>query len=77
LNPSVTELPKGHKRTPANRAFEADTVFEKDIAIPLRDGLKLYVDVFRPKTDSKVPAILIWSPYGKTGNGRRHIMGQT
>ncbi|SPJ78819.1 related to acyl esterases [Fusarium torulosum] len=69
LNPSVKELPKGHKRTPANRAFEADTIFEKDIVLPLRDGLKLYADVFRPKTDSKVPAILIWSPYGKTGNG--------
>ncbi|KAM0231397.1 hypothetical protein ACHAPO_008507 [Fusarium lateritium] len=69
LNPSVKELPKGHKSTPVSRAFEADTIFEKDITLPLRDGLKLYADVFRPKTDDKVPAILIWSPYGKTGNG--------
>ncbi|EWG51760.1 hypothetical protein FVEG_10649 [Fusarium verticillioides 7600] len=69
LNPSVTVLSKGHKRTPANKAFEVDTIFEKDIVLPMRDGIKLYADVFRPKTDEKVPAVLIWSPYGKTGNG--------
>lgn len=70
LKPSVTVLPKGHKRTPANKAFEVDTIFEKDIVLPMRDGIKLYADVFRPKTDEKVPAVLIWSPYGKTGNGK-------
>ncbi|KAK7222944.1 hypothetical protein V2G26_010947 [Clonostachys chloroleuca] len=69
FNPSIKELPKGHQRTPANRAFEADTIFEKDIVLPTRDGARIYADVFRPKTDDKVPAILIWSPYGKTGNG--------
>ena len=69
LKPSVTVLPKGHQRTSSNKSFEADTIFEKDIVLPMRDGVKLYADVFRPVTDEKVPAILIWSPYGKTGNG--------
>ncbi|CAG9951285.1 unnamed protein product [Clonostachys rosea f. rosea IK726] len=69
FHPSIKELPKGHQRTPANRAFDVDTIFEKDIALPTRDGARIYADVFRPKTDDKVPAILIWSPYGKTGNG--------
>ncbi|RSL54843.1 hypothetical protein CEP54_009690 [Fusarium duplospermum] len=69
FNPSTKELPKGHQRSPENKAFEADTIFEKDITLPMRDGVKLYADVFRPKGADKVPAIIIWSPYGKTGNG--------
>lgn len=37
----------------------------------MRDGVKLYVDVYRPKTsddDPKVPAIMAFSPYGKGGS---------
>ncbi|KAI8170993.1 Cocaine esterase [Colletotrichum sp. SAR 10_65] len=69
FNPSTRKLPKGHRRTVENKAFEADTIFEKDVAMPMRDGIKLYCDVFRPDNAEKVPAILIWSPYGKSGNG--------
>jgi predicted acyl esterase len=70
FNPSTRSIPKGFKKTPEGAAFQADTVFEKDVAIPLRDGVKIYVDIFRPTTDEKVPAILMWSPYGKSGNGK-------
>lgn len=38
---------------------------EQDVAITLRDGVTIYVDVFRPKNGKKAPAILAWSPYGK------------
>lgn len=40
---------------------------ERDVAIPMSDGVKLYGDVFRPDTDSnqKFPAILGISPYSK------------
>jgi predicted acyl esterase len=36
----------------------------------MRDGIKLYLDVFRPKSSDqdKVPAIIAWSPYGKAGS---------
>jgi uncharacterized protein len=34
----------------------------------MRDGVKLYCDIFRPSTDKKVPIILVWAPYGKHGN---------
>lgn len=70
FNPSIKELSQGHRLSPEHKAFEVDTIFEKDITLPMRDGVKLYADVFRPKTNEKVPAILIWSPYGKTGNGK-------
>ncbi len=34
----------------------------------MRDGIKLYCDVFRPPNVEKVPIILVWAPYGKHGN---------
>lgn len=33
----------------------------------LRDGTKIYVDVYRPTTNEALPAIIAWSPYGKQG----------
>lgn len=66
-----TVLPKGHVKSPGRKAFPTDVVFERDVAIPMRDGIKIYTDIFRP-TDSetnKVPALIPWSPYGKTGSG--------
>jgi len=38
---------------------------EEDTAAAMRDGIKLYCDVFRPAGNEKVPAIIGWSPYGK------------
>ncbi|KAK7607503.1 Alpha/Beta hydrolase protein [Phyllosticta paracitricarpa] len=72
FNPSETVLPKGHVRKPGRRLFGVETILERDVAIKLRDDVKLYVDVFRPAgtgKDNKVPAIIAWSPYGKTGGG--------
>lgn len=39
----------------------------KDVAVPLRDGTTIYIDVFRPLHDSPSPSLLAWSPYGKHG----------
>jgi uncharacterized protein len=39
---------------------------ERDVWMTLRDGTKLCVDVFRPDTKDKVPALLTWAAYGKT-----------
>jgi len=62
-------------RKPPERAFPEfghrlervtrDIVCERDLAIPMRDGVKLYADVFRPVSGAAVPALLTWSPYGK------------
>lgn len=46
------------------------TVFDRDSAIRVRNGVTVYVDVFRPSEQTeKYPAILFWSPYGKTSPG--------
>jgi predicted acyl esterase len=72
FEPSTRVLPKGWKKASDRRALPEDIVFEKDMAIPLRDGTIIRADVFRPPSasvDHPVPALLAWSPYGKEGNG--------
>lgn len=72
FEPGVIVLEKGHTRSPGRRSFPAETVFERDVAIKMRDGIKIYADIFRPaglEPDQRVPAILPWSPYGKSGTG--------
>lgn len=43
----------------------------KDEKLPMRDGVELKADIFRPKSDQKFPAILQHGPYGKTGMASR------
>ncbi|KAK6068471.1 CocE/NonD family Hydrolase [Seiridium cupressi] len=42
---------------------------EKDIAVPMRDGIKIYVDAYRPISDiaEETPSIVLFSPFGKHG----------
>lgn len=40
-------------------------IIERDVAVTLRDGVKIYIDVFRPEKEGKYPPIVAWSPYGK------------
>jgi hypothetical protein len=70
LNPQTSVLPVGYKREPDCRAWETETVFEQDIPIRLRDGVVIRADVFRPANSSTVPAIVHYSPYGKSGTGK-------
>ncbi|KAJ9615768.1 hypothetical protein H2200_001845 [Cladophialophora chaetospira] len=70
LSSSSTTLPKGFKKDPSRRGFEAATIWDRDIEVPMRDGVVLRADVFRPaEATEKVPALLVWSPYGKSGTG--------
>ncbi|SPO03694.1 related to cocaine esterase [Cephalotrichum gorgonifer] len=62
-------LPKGWKKSDGKRALPCDLVWEQNVEVPLRDGVKIFCDVLRPVTDEKVPAIIAFSPYGKAGHG--------
>jgi uncharacterized protein len=42
---------------------------EKDILIPMRDGVKIAVRVYRPEGDAKVPALFAASPYRYDNDG--------
>jgi putative CocE/NonD family hydrolase len=44
---------------------------ELDGSAPMRDGVELQLDLFRPKADGRFPAILLITPYGKSGQAAR------
>ena len=64
-------LKKGEIRTPGGAPLESDVVLEENMALKMRDGTTIYTDVFRPNDDGRHPAIVAWSPYGKTVGGQR------
>jgi uncharacterized protein len=47
--------------------IKAGKLCQYDIAVPMRDGKKILVDVFRPEQAGNYPALIAWSPYGKHG----------
>jgi predicted acyl esterase len=52
---------------PNPRTYEAapGIVCEQDACIIMRDGVKIYADIYRPETDKPVPLIVSWGPFGK------------
>ncbi|RDW71755.1 hypothetical protein BP5796_07789 [Coleophoma crateriformis] len=71
FEPGKSIIKKGHVKSPGYATFPVDVIFDRDVAITARDGVKLYADIFRPvgSDTEKVPVIIPWSPYGKTGTG--------
>jgi predicted acyl esterase len=65
FDPGTRTLEAGFQIAPQFRPLPVDIVFEKDIAVQLRDGVTIHVDVFRPTGTGTVPVIVAWSPYGK------------
>lgn len=51
---------------------EGSIIIEQDVAVTLRDGTRIYTDVYRPDGATRVPAIIAWSPYGKRGGFWRY-----
>jgi uncharacterized protein len=45
-----------------------DVTVEKDVAVPMRDGINLATDVYRPAADGVFPVILVRTPYRKEMN---------
>jgi len=50
---------------PAWAAESYQIVYEKDVAVKMRDGVILRADVYRPKGDGKFPVLLERTPYDK------------
>ena len=48
-----------------------EVVSELNQKAPMRDGVTLTVDIFRPKAEGRFPAIVYLTPYNKTGNTAR------
>lgn len=54
---------------------ENGLLIERNIAVPLRDGVRILVDIYRPDGalgEANLPVIIGWGPYGKHTVGRRY-----
>ena len=63
-------LKAGSIRREGAKPLTCDILLERDVPVKLRDGVTIYVDVFRPVDGKKCPAIMAWSPYGKEVGGQ-------
>ncbi len=75
FDPGTRTLEAGFQIAPPFRPIPVDIVFEKDVAVTLRDGVTIHVDVLRPAGVEKVPVIVAWSPYGKGQGTATSVMG--
>src|SRR5437870_1828138 len=39
--------------------------FDRDVAVPMPDGVRLMANIFRPEQDGRYPVVMSVSPYGK------------
>lgn len=68
LRPETKYFGKGTIVRPGGMALPCDLVMEQDVAVELRDGVCIYVDIYRPVDAARpLPAIIGWGPYGKQG----------
>ncbi|RFA18836.1 CocE/NonD family hydrolase [Subtercola boreus] len=75
FDPGTRTLEAGFQVAPPFKPIPVDIVFEKDVAITLRDGVTIHADVFRPVGSEKVPVIVAYSPYGKAQGTSPSVMG--
>jgi uncharacterized protein len=72
LNPRTETLPKDWQYNSVSKPLPSAILVDNDFCITVRDGAKLYADIYRPSDSDegvKVPAIICWSPFGKKFNG--------
>jgi predicted acyl esterase len=62
---SVTAVLISFSYLPARAANPYAVTYERDTSVVMRDGIKLYADVFRPDADGKFPVLLQRTPYDK------------
>ena len=52
------------------RIVEDGLILDRNVPVTMRDGVTIYVDIFRPEGEAgerDLPVLLSWSPYGKHG----------
>ncbi|WAJ46344.1 CocE/NonD family hydrolase [Mycobacterium sp. Aquia_216] len=79
FDPGTRILRTGFRLAPQFRELPVDIVLDKDVAVTMRDGVTIYVDILRPvgseNGTEKVPVIVAWSPYGKGEGSAPAAMG--
>jgi len=65
-----------HKKVAARwRSNFLDIVVEKDVPIPMRDGVKLAANLYRPAKPGKYPVIMTFTAYGKDDFWSENLSG--
>jgi uncharacterized protein len=66
---------RNHRPTHHNHhAGALGIITEQDVAVPMRDGVTLRANIFRPDAPGRFPGLLLRTPYGKPGGGyERHV----
>lgn len=55
------------------RTVEGNMIIERDVAVLLRDGTRIFLDIFRAVGEEPVPALLAWGPYGKHEGSQQYL----
>jgi len=66
FKPGTSTLKKGTTFINNGVALPCDIIWQRDVGVKMRDGVTIYADIFLPANTGEFPAILSWSPYGKT-----------
>ena len=61
--PSPAVIAEGGVRFPADMPPRNEFVIENRVAIPMRDGVNTYADVYRPAGDGRHPVLISSTPY--------------
>ncbi len=56
---------RGARPPEPRRSVEYGILIERDVDIVLRDGVRIYADVFRPVDEQPAAPLIAWGPYGK------------
>ena len=67
--PYATPQEKGAPAPVQSRTEERSMIIERNVAVAMRDGVKILVDIFRPANEQPAPPIIAFTPYGKHQNG--------
>ena len=58
----------GGKPPVYRRGVDGAMIVERDLAVTMRDGKRLLIDLFRPADERPAPPLIAWGPYGKHGH---------
>lgn len=66
--------PKARNATPPKYSHEVvdHVIIERDVAVTMRDGINIYVDIYRPVAGLAAP-LIAWGPYGKHGHTKYSV----
>ncbi|MEP1445959.1 MAG: CocE/NonD family hydrolase [Paraglaciecola sp.] len=63
FSPEAVGYPGLNPRTETENGITIDY----DVAVPMRDGINIRINIYRPEKEGRYPVIIAWGPYGKHG----------